>query len=442
MNWKKCILILCACAPLMIHATDYKTQQAALKTALKKSNFEDAEKAAAAMVALSKDSAKTKAPGMVRTLNNLIKDLSGKPIFAMPLTKKYYEQLIALKPEGYDKELLKIQYAVFLHDFMQIDDAALNKAYDAALKNTKLTLAERVKIILFRAQKQLTHKEFAAYRDQALKLAGDDPESLTAVYQVSVMDGFKVRPDGHEWAKKIMNDKRIERALFGTINQKCRSIFSSGLGFYYPVKDRIKLLEAALEKKTWSKDELSNIYHQLGTALMNERVWKRYYADPDPVVLKKAYAARKKSLEFSDRVKPNMNRLVPLYMDLLFLSLAANDQKQFEADVAALEKECASVKDKWLPTVESYRVVFAYRQEDYQKAYDIGKTIDTKKFNHGARGSSWFMDAYARSACALELYNEAYALKDEYVRICVPNWYYQQKNRVKAQFENLKQMCK
>lgn len=444
MNWKKMILIALACAPILVEAADFKTHQDAFKTAVKKSRLADMEKEAAAMVELAKDPKANKTPGMERLLRNLIKELRGKQLFAVKLTAQYYDQLIAIMPEGYKRETVKIERAVFLHSLMQIDDAALDKVFDDALKAKGLTTEEKVKIILSRGQLSSDHKDFAAYRDQAMKVAGDDPEALVAVYQASVINGRFVRPDGHEWAKKMVDDKRIQRALFGTISRSCRWEFAPTLGFSYPLKDRIKLLEYILSKKdTWTKEELCSIYYHYGTALMNERSWERYYADPDPVVMKKAYHARKKYVELIDRTSTvYMNKLLPAYMDLLYVSLVADNQKQFEADVAALEKECASVKEKWSHVVESYRAVFAYRQEDYQKAYAIGKTIDTKKFNYGARGSNLFMDAYARSACALELYNEAYALKDEYVRLCVPNWYYQQKNRVKAQFENLKLMCK
>ena len=443
-NWKKYTLILFACMPVILGAADYKTHQTAFRDAIKKNQIEAVRQEAEAMVNLSKNPAANKAPHMERTLNSIISNLKAKPLFLLDLTKKYYDELITILPDGYKKETVRIERAVFLHDLALLDDTALVKVYDAALKGKGLTTADKVRILLLRGKNCTDHKDFARYRDQAMKLAGDDPEALAAVYQASVMNGRLVRPDGHEWARRMIDDKRVQPALFGTINRSCRRIFAPVLGFSYPLKDRIVLLEYALSKKgVWKNEDLCSIYELLSIALMNEQSWKRYYADPDPVVLKKAYTARKKHLELFDRTSaPDMNRLVPAYLALLYVSLVADDQKQFESDVAALTKECAAVKEKWVPTVKSYRVVFAYRQEDYQKAYDIAKNIDTKTFRPGAAGSGLFMDAYARSACALELYPEAYALKDEYVRLCVPNWYYQQKNRVKAQFENIKLMCK
>ena len=442
MNWKKYTLILLACSPLMLSAADYKTHQTAFRTALKKNKTEEIAKEAEAMVNLSKDPKANKAPLMTRTLTAIIKDLKGKPVYTLDLTRKYYAQLIAALPPGYEQECVKIEQAEYLNRLTLLDDAALGKVYDAALKVKDLKTVEKVKLMLMRGNTCVTHDEFVKIREQAFKTAGDDPPALVAVYQASLMKGRELRPDAEIMARKMVDDKRIQRALFGTISRECRGVFYTTLGFSYPVKKRIELLEYILSKNVWDKAELCSIHSRYADALA--RTWERYYAPEDPVKLKKAYASRKFCVDHFDRTGKNSIRLlVPVYLNLLYVSLIANDQKQFEADAAALAKDCAAEKDQWFATVESARAVFAYRQENYQKAYDIAKTINTAKFHRSWwHGSALFMDAYVRSACALELYNEAYALRDEYIKRCVPNWYYQQINRVKAQFENIKLMCK
>lgn len=440
MNWKKYTLLLLACAPLMLSAADYKTHQTAFRTALKKNKTEEIAKEAEAMVNLSKDPKANKAPSMTRTLTAIIKDLKGKPVYTLDLTRKYYAQLIAALPPGYEQECVKIEQAEHLNRLTLLDDAALGKVYDAALKVKDLKTVEKVKLMLMRGNTCITHEDFVKIREQAFKAAGDDPVALVAVYQASLMNGRELRPDAEIMARKMVDDQRIQRALFGTISRECRGVFHPTLGFSYPVKKRIELLEYILSKNVWDKAELCSIHSRYADALA--RTWERYYAPEDPVKLKKAYASRKYCVEYY-RTEKNTRFLLPAYLDLLYVSLIANDQKQFEADAAALAKDCAAERDQWFATVESARAVFAYRQENYQKAYDIAKTINTAKFHRSWwHGSALFMDAYARSACALELYNEAYALRDEYIKRCVPNWYYQQINRVKAQFENIKLMCK
>ncbi len=429
---------------------------------LKKNQLTEAQAVADKLIELSKfvgsDGKTRPSPGSDSLFSrDIIPAFEGKGLFGAELTRRYYEQYVALMPDkSTARAECQLRYLDFLDRYALESRESLKRQADAVVDGMKeADPKDQVKLLHKRAN-MFDCEDYAQYRNKAFATTGEDPLQRYAFYDLFLntkplqyITNWVLLEEIPKLVDQALADPLLKPYYFTDPQGKTAGIFRSRLMQHMPTA-RAYLYQALKDPKMTERERIA--INALLYQHESQNVIRTYLpdADPDQVRYELARKALGYVIEHSKwENPPQKNETAELarnYCNMMFLNLDGRHYDHLDQTIDEVAKRLPEDKALWEKQAVACQGVAAYQQGNYEKAYTLFKQFPLEECKKDR--ANWglikrMIECHLRTCCALEKYDEAYLLKNDMLRYTFdPSWESWHIARYNQMFEHLATRCK